>query len=120
MDGQRFEYQRGQETSLFSKRSGPVLGPTQPSTQSKPEISNRGVNWSGREADHSPPSSADVDEWSCTSAPPTCLYGAHRIIFTFTFTFTFTFQPKRTPDDCGYIPVILKVCNRDLRYLIQR
>jgi hypothetical protein len=35
-----------------------------------------GVKRPGREADHSPPSSADVkDEWSYTSAPPILLHG---------------------------------------------
>jgi len=40
--GQWFEHLCGQEISFFFKRAGPALGPTQPSTQSKPEVSNRG------------------------------------------------------------------------------
>jgi hypothetical protein len=35
-----------------------------------------GVERPGREADHSPPSSADVkNSWSCTSTPPIRLHG---------------------------------------------
>jgi hypothetical protein len=30
---------------------------------------------SGREADHSPPYSAEVEEWSCTFTPPVRLHG---------------------------------------------
>jgi len=44
--------------------SRPVLGPTQPPVQWAPE------SFSGGEADHSPPPSADVNAWSCTSTPP--------------------------------------------------
>ena len=40
------------------------------------------VKRSGREVNHSPPSSADVkNEWSCTSAPPVCLRGMDRSKF---------------------------------------
>jgi hypothetical protein len=35
-----------------------------------------GVKWPGREADHSPPSSAEVkNAWSYTSIPPVHLHG---------------------------------------------
>jgi hypothetical protein len=34
-----------------------------------------GVKRPGREADHSPPSSAEVNEWSYTSTPPVRLHG---------------------------------------------
>jgi hypothetical protein len=55
-----------------------------------------GVKRPGREADHSPPSSAEVkNAWSYTSIPQYvfmawCLV-KHRDVFTFTFTFTYTF-----------------------------
>ena len=40
------------------------------------EFFSPGVKRSGREADHSPPSSAEVKtEWGCTFAPPLCLHG---------------------------------------------
>jgi len=45
-----------------------------------------GVEWPGRKADLSPSSSAKVtNEWSCTSAPPICLHGVDRDVFTFQF-----------------------------------
>jgi hypothetical protein len=51
-----------------------------------------GVKRSGREADHSPPSSAEVNEWSYTSTPPIRLHGVvlsqkkrHRDNFTLPF-----------------------------------
>jgi hypothetical protein len=40
-----------------------ALGPTQPSIQLVPGALSLGVKWPGREADHSPPSSAEVKEW---------------------------------------------------------
>jgi len=41
-------------------------------------IPSAGVQRSGREASHSPPSSAEVkNEWSYTSAPPVCLHGVY-------------------------------------------
>jgi hypothetical protein len=45
---------------LFSKSSRPAPGSTQPPTQSEPGAFSPGVNWPGREADHSPPASAEV------------------------------------------------------------
>jgi hypothetical protein len=51
---------------LFSTASRSVLGPTQPPIQWVP-----GALSPGREADHSPPSSAEVKEtWIYTSTPP--------------------------------------------------
>jgi hypothetical protein len=40
-----------------------ALGPTQPTIQWVPGSLSLGVKWPGREADHSPPSSAEVKEW---------------------------------------------------------
>jgi hypothetical protein len=43
----------------------------------------RGIQRPGREADHSPPSSAEVrNEWSYTSNPPIYLHGMVRINLT--------------------------------------
>jgi hypothetical protein len=64
---------RGRSTSpgrvkyfLFFTPSRPVLGPTQPRIQCVP-----GVKRPGREADHSPPTSAEVKKmWIYTSTPP--------------------------------------------------
>jgi hypothetical protein len=51
---------RGSE--LFTPASRPALGPTQPPIQWAPGALSLGVKWPGREADHSPPSSAEVKE----------------------------------------------------------
>jgi hypothetical protein len=56
---------------LFTIASRPVLGPTQPPIQWVP-----GVQRTGRESDHSPPSSAEVkNALSYTSAPAIRLHG---------------------------------------------
>jgi hypothetical protein len=47
---------------LFTTVSRTALGPTQPPIQWVPGALSLGVKWPGREADHSPPSSAKVRE----------------------------------------------------------
>jgi hypothetical protein len=55
---------------LFTTVTRPVLGPTQPPIQWVPGALSLGVKRSGREADHSPPSGAEVkNEWSYVSTP---------------------------------------------------
>jgi hypothetical protein len=50
---------------LFTTVSRPALGPTQPPIQWVPGALSLGVKRPEREADHSPPSSAEVkNEWS--------------------------------------------------------
>jgi hypothetical protein len=46
---------------LYNSRT--VLGPTQPHIQWIPKALSLGVKRPGREADYSPPSSAEVKEW---------------------------------------------------------
>jgi hypothetical protein len=61
---------------LFTTASRTALGPTQPPIQWVPGALSLGVKRPGREADHSPPSSAEVkNAWSYTSTPPIRLYG---------------------------------------------
>jgi hypothetical protein len=61
---------------LFNAVSRTALGPTQPLIQWVPEALSLGVKRPGREADHSPPSSAKVkNAWSYTSTPPIRLHG---------------------------------------------
>jgi hypothetical protein len=61
---------------LFTIVSRPALGPTQPPIQWVPGALSLGVKQSGREGDHSPPSSAEVkNAWSYTSTPPIRFYG---------------------------------------------
>jgi hypothetical protein len=70
--------------------SRPALGLTQPPIQWIPGALSLGLKRPGREADHSPPSSAEVkNAWSYTSTPQYvfvawCLV-KHRDNFTFTF-----------------------------------
>jgi len=57
----------------FSSRT--ALGPTQPYIQWVPGILSRRVKRAGREADHSPPSSAEISKaWSYTSISHTSLW----------------------------------------------
>jgi hypothetical protein len=61
---------------LFITVPRTALGPTQPPIQSGPVALSLGLKWPGGEADHSPPSSAEVkNAWSYTSTPPICLHG---------------------------------------------
>jgi len=47
----------------YATESRPALGSTQPHIQWVPGSLSLGVKWPGREADHLPPSSAEVKEW---------------------------------------------------------
>jgi hypothetical protein len=57
-----FDSRRGLEIFLFTTASRTALGPTQPPIQGVPGALSLGVKRPGREADHSPPSSAEVKE----------------------------------------------------------
>jgi hypothetical protein len=71
-----FEPHQGIGNVLFTTASRPVLGPTHPPIQLMPRTLYLGVKRPGREADHSPPSSAEVkNTWSYISTPPICLHG---------------------------------------------
>jgi hypothetical protein len=55
---------------LFTTASRTALGPTQPPIQWVPGALSLGLKRPGREADHSPPSGAEVkNAWSYTSTP---------------------------------------------------
>jgi hypothetical protein len=94
------ESRRGLGIFLFTTASRTALVPTQPPIQWVPGSLSLGLKRPGREADHSPPSSAEVKEWVelYLHSPDTPSWrGAqlkHRDNFTFTFTFTFTFCPR--------------------------
>jgi hypothetical protein len=87
-----FDFRRGLGIFLFTTVSRTALGPTQPPIQWEPGAISLGVKRPGREADHPPPSSAEVkNAWSYTSIPEYvfmawCLV-KHRDNFTFTFIF---------------------------------
>jgi hypothetical protein len=56
---------------LFSTSSIPAAGSTQPPIQLVPRALSPGLQRPGHEADHSPPTSAEVKKmWSYTSSPP--------------------------------------------------
>jgi hypothetical protein len=72
----------GGKKFLFSKTSRRILGPTQHPIQWVPWVKGQ-----GRDADHSPLSSAEgKNGWSYTSAPPPCHNGVEKgnLIFLFT------------------------------------
>jgi hypothetical protein len=83
-----FDSRRGLGIFLFATASGTALGPTQPPLQWIPGALSLGIKGPGREADHSPPSNAEVkNAWSYTSTPQYvfmawCLVN-HRDNFTF-------------------------------------
>jgi hypothetical protein len=61
---------------LFSMWSKPALGSTQPPIRWVLVAFSPGVKRQGREADHSPLTSAKVKKmWMYTSTPPVCLHG---------------------------------------------
>jgi hypothetical protein len=78
-------------TKILNTASRPALGPIQPPMQRVPGALSLGVKRPWREADHSPPSNAEVkNAWSYTSTPPTQLHcvvlsysTGHRDNFTF-------------------------------------
>jgi hypothetical protein len=70
LDDQWFKSQHRLGICLFITVSRPALGTTQPPIQQVPGALFLGVKRPGREADHSPPSSAEVkNAWSYASAP---------------------------------------------------
>jgi hypothetical protein len=92
LDDRGFESRHGLGIFLFTTSSTPGLGPTQPPIQWVPRALSLGVKWPGREVDHSPSSSAVVNNaWRYTSTPPYtfmewCSVKKHRDNFTFSFT----------------------------------
>jgi hypothetical protein len=60
---------------LFSTASGPTLGPTQTHIKWVQGAILLEVKQVGREADHSPPSSAEVKNGGAIPPLPICLYG---------------------------------------------
>jgi hypothetical protein len=75
LDDRGFDSRRGLGIFLFTTASRPVLGPIQPPIQWVQGFLSLGVKRRGREADHSPPSSAEVkNPWSYSSTPPIRLH----------------------------------------------
>jgi hypothetical protein len=71
-----FDSRRGLGIFLFTTAFRMALVPTQPPIQWVPGALSLEVKLPGREADHSPPSSAEVkNAWSYISTPPIRLHG---------------------------------------------
>jgi hypothetical protein len=76
LDDRGFESRQVVKIHLFTTASRSTLGPIQPPIQSVPGTLSLGAKRPGREADHSPPSSAEVkNAWCFTSTPPIRLQG---------------------------------------------
>jgi hypothetical protein len=74
--GSGFQWPATAGNFFFTTASRTALGPTQPPIQWVPGAPSLGVQWPGREADNSPPASAEVKNgWSYTSTPPIRLHG---------------------------------------------
>jgi hypothetical protein len=71
-----FDSRRGLGIFLFTIASRTSLGHTQPPIQWVPGALSLGVNRPGREADHLPPSNAEVKKCVELSTLPTRLHGA--------------------------------------------
>jgi hypothetical protein len=88
-----FSSRQGLGIFLFTTASRPALVPTEPPIQWVRGTLSLAVKRPGREADHSPPSSAEVENvWSYTSTPPIRLKG---VVLSYIeaqgqLTFTFT------------------------------
>jgi hypothetical protein len=91
---QRDQSSRPGRVKIFSESSRPALRPTQPPIQWVPWALSLGIKRPGREADHSPPISAEVKKtWVYISTPAyafiaLCLI-KHRDNFTFLRWFEF-------------------------------
>jgi hypothetical protein len=87
-----FDSRRGLQIFLLATASIPALAPTQPPVQWVSGVLSKEVKQPGREADHSPTSSAEVkNAWSCTSTSQYvfmswCLV-KHRDSFIFTLLY---------------------------------
>jgi hypothetical protein len=62
LDDWGFDFRQELGIFLFTTASRPALGLTQPPIQWVPEDLSLGVKWPKCEADHSPPSGAEVKE----------------------------------------------------------
>jgi hypothetical protein len=94
LDDQGFESQQGLGIFLLTTACRPVLRPTQPPIRWVPGALSLGVKRPRCEADHSPPSSAEVkNAWSYT---PSWRGAQLKQRDNFTFTFNFTLHRIRT------------------------
>jgi hypothetical protein len=84
--------------SLLQNVPRPARRHTQPPTEWVQEALPQGVKRPQHEADHSPPSSAEIkNEWRYTSTPPVYLHDVDRNTFTFTLSPLQTIIYKHIP-----------------------
>jgi hypothetical protein len=80
-----FDSRQGQRSIPFATSSRPAVEPIQRRIQWVPGALSPGIKQQGHEADHSPPSSAEVkNEWSYTPTPPYVFMVGTSVPFTFT------------------------------------
>jgi hypothetical protein len=98
LDDWGFESQKGLGIFLFTTASRPALGPTQSRIQWVLGALSLGVRRPGREADHSPPSSAEVKEWVelylHSPSIPSWRRAQLKHRDNFTFSFYYHFRPE--------------------------
>jgi hypothetical protein len=110
---------RGWEV-FFTTASRPDLGPTQPPIERVPRALSLWIKRPGREAEHSPPSSAEVKEWAEQYLhSPICLNDVvlslkHRDTFTLYLYAAFIFRYIRPEDWC--IMDVLNVSTQPRHY----
>jgi hypothetical protein len=78
MDDRDSIHGRGNDGILFlvATTSRSALGSNQPPIQGVPGVLAPGLKWPGREADHPPPSGAEVkNAWNYTSTVPIHFHG---------------------------------------------
>jgi hypothetical protein len=101
-----FDSWQGLGILLFTTTSRMALGPTQPPIQWVPGALSLGIKQPGHEANHSPPSSAEVENaWSHTSTPQYVFMAWCLVKYrdNFTFTFTLIIQTGKLHSEGKYI-----------------
>jgi hypothetical protein len=94
--GSRVRFLAGLGIFLFTTASRMALRSTQPPIQWVPGALSMGVKWPGGEADHSPPSSAEVKSaWNYTSTPPYVFMSWCSVIEKHSNNFTFYALDRR-------------------------
>ena len=89
-----FQFPAGARDFHFSSSPRHDLGTTQPSAQCVPEVSAPGIKRPRYEADHSPPSRAEIKNgWSSISCPPICIHDMHKDKFIFTLSLLYIEKP---------------------------
>jgi hypothetical protein len=98
LDDRGFKSWEGLGIFLFTTASRLALGPTQPPRQWVPEALSLRVKRPGREVDHSPPCSAEIENaWSCTSSlqyafMAWCSFKAQEQLHVFTFMYISNYE----------------------------